>query len=61
MNCLGELVTHTESVEAALPLSCGGDCQSGNDEDFDQCTGPAPGFPLIQPVCPTLELGDPCE
>lgn len=61
MNCLSELVTHTESVKAALPLSCGGDCQSGNDGTFDQCTSPSPSFLLIPFVPPTLELGDPCE
>jgi len=61
MNCLGEVVTHTESVEAALPLSCGGDCQTVNDEAFNQCTSPSPGFPTYATCAPTLELGDPCE
>lgn len=59
-NSLCELVTCRESIEKALALSCGGDCQAGNDEAFDQCNSPSSSFLLIPPVCPP-ELGGPSE
>lgn len=53
---MGNLVPPMESVKAASLLSCSGECQSGNDRAFDQCTNLSSSFPLIPLVSPTLEL-----
>lgn len=58
---MGNGVPHMESVKGASLLSCNGECQSGNDRAFDQCTSLSPIFPLIPLLSPILELSDPCE